>query len=46
MPPPPGEWQSQTSLQIGPMIQFVTPLVKTHDEVQQPDHGIQVHQAG
>ncbi len=45
-PPPPGEWQSQTSLQIGPIIQFVTSLVKTYDEVQQPDHGIEVHQAG
>jgi arylsulfatase A-like enzyme len=45
-PPPPGEWQSQTSPQIGPVIEFVTSLVKTHDKVQQPDHGIEVHQAG
>ena len=44
-PPPPGEWQAQTHLQIGPIIQFVTSLVQTHDEVQQPDHGIE-HQSG
>jgi len=25
------------------MTQFVTSLVKTHDEVQQPPHGIEHH---
>ena len=44
-PPTAGEWQAQTHLQIGPIIQFGTSLVKTHDDVQQPDHGV-VHQAG
>ena len=44
-PPPPGEWQPQTSLQIGPITQFVTSLVKPHDEPQQPHHGIE-HQSG
>jgi arylsulfatase A-like enzyme len=44
-PPAQGEWQSQTNLQIGPITQYVTSLVQTHDEVQQPHHGIE-HQAG
>ena len=42
-PPPPGEFQPQTHLQIGPITQFVTSLVKTHEEVQQPPHGIEHH---
>jgi arylsulfatase len=44
-PPAPGEWQSQTNIQIGPITQYVTSLVQTHDDVQQPPHGIE-HQAG
>ena len=44
-PPPPGEWQPQTHLQLGPITQFVTSLVKTHDEPQQPHPGIE-HQSG
>jgi arylsulfatase len=44
-PPPPGEWQAQSTLQIGPITQYVTALMKSHDEVPQPDHGIE-HQSG
>jgi arylsulfatase len=44
-PPPTGEWQSQTSLQIGPITQFVTTLVQQHDEAVAPHHGIE-HQSG
>jgi arylsulfatase len=44
-PPPPGEWSSQTNLQIGPITQYVTSLVQSHDEVQQPHHGLE-HASG
>ena len=44
-PPAAGEWQAQTHLQIGPIIQFATSLVQIHAEAQQPPHGV-VHQAG
>lgn len=44
-PPKPGEWQPQTSLQIGPIAQFVATLVQTHDQPQPPHHGIE-HEAG
>ena len=44
-PPKPGTYWPQTHLQIGPIIQFVTTLVRTHDELPDPDHGIE-HQSG
>jgi arylsulfatase len=44
-PPAPGELQAQTRLQIGPITQYVTELVRTHDEMPQPSHGIE-HQTG
>jgi arylsulfatase len=44
-PPAPGEWQPQTHIQLGPITQFVTSLVKAHDEMPQVHAGIQ-HQAG
>ncbi len=43
IPPAPGEWQAQATLQLGPITQYVTTLVKNHDEVQQPDHGLEHH---
>jgi len=44
-PPPPGQWQPQTILQLGPITQYVTALVKPEDLVPQPPHGIE-HQTG
>ena len=44
-PPEPGEMRAETQIQLGPIIQFVTALVKTHDELPDPHHGIE-HQAG
>jgi arylsulfatase len=45
VPPKAGEWQAQTTLQLGPIMQFVTSLVQTHDEVPPVDAGMQ-HKAG
>jgi len=42
-PPAPGEWQPQTHINLGPITQFVTSLVKTHDEPQQPPSGMEHH---
>lgn len=44
-PPAAGEWESQTSLQIGPITQYLTTLVQTHEDVQAPHHGLE-HQSG
>jgi arylsulfatase len=44
-PPPPGQWQPQSVLQLGPITQYVTALVKPEDLVPQPPHGIE-HQTG
>ena len=44
-PPKPGELLPQTHLQIGPIMQYVTTLVRSHDEPPDPGHGIE-HQAG
>ena len=44
-PPAPGEWRPETHIQLGPITQFNTVLVKSHDEPQQPDHGLE-HQSG
>jgi arylsulfatase A-like enzyme len=46
-PPAAGAWQSQTTLQIGPITQYVTTLVQPTEGAQppQPHHGI-VHSAG
>ena len=45
VPPKPGELLPQTHLQIGPIMQYVTTLVRSHDELPDPGHGIE-HQAG
>ena len=42
-PPAPGEWQPQTHINLGPITQFVTSLVKSHDEPQQPPSGMEHH---
>ena len=44
-PPQPGELQPQEHLQIGAITQYITSLTRTHDELPQPDHGIQ-HASG
>jgi len=45
LPPKPGEMRPEEHLQIGVITQYVTSLVKTHDELPEPNHGIG-HQAG
>ena len=45
VPPEPGEVVAQTHLQIGAIMQYVTTLVRSHDEPPDPDHGI-AHQSG
>ena len=44
-PPKPGTFSAESHLQIGPIIQYATSLVQEHDELPDPDHGIE-HQAG
>ncbi|HEY6428987.1 MAG TPA: sulfatase-like hydrolase/transferase, partial [Acidimicrobiales bacterium] len=44
-PPKPGDWQAQSNLQIGPITEYVTSLMRTHDEVPHIHGGIE-HQAG
>ena len=39
-PAQPGELRPEEHLQIGPITQHVTSLVRTHDEAPQPHHGI------
>ena len=39
-PPKPGELRPEEHLQLGVITQFVTTLVKAHQEVPQPDHGM------
>ena len=45
VPPSPGELRPETHLQIGPIMQYVTTLVRSHDELPEPGHGIE-HQSG
>jgi len=45
VPPKPGDFRPEVHLQIGPITQFVTTLVRSHDVLPDPDHGIS-HQAG
>ncbi|SIN75162.1 sulfatase-like hydrolase/transferase [Agromyces cerinus] len=45
LPPKPGELVPQTHLQIGPIMQYITTLVRTHDELPDPSHGME-HQSG
>ena len=45
LPPGPGELRPQTHLQIGPIMQYITTLVRSHDELPDPGHGIE-HQSG
>lgn len=44
-PPSPDELRVEEHLQIGPITQFVSSLVRTHPEPQTPPHGI-AHQSG
>lgn len=44
-PPEPGDLRAEEHLQIGPVTQYVTLLVKSHDELPQPHHGLE-HAAG
>jgi arylsulfatase len=44
-PPAPGDWEAQTSLQIGPITQYATAFIRTHDELPPPHHGLE-HQSG
>jgi hypothetical protein len=44
-PPKPGELRPEIHLQIGPIMQYVTELVKAQDGEVEPDHGIQ-HASG
>jgi arylsulfatase len=43
--PQPGELRSEEHLQIGPITQYVTSLVRTHDKLPDPHHGLE-HQTG
>jgi arylsulfatase A-like enzyme len=40
VPPKPGELRAEEHVQIGPIIQYVTSLVKTSDGAMEPDHGL------
>jgi hypothetical protein len=44
-PPKPGELRPEEHLQIGAVTQYVTSLVKSHDDLPEPHHGIG-HTAG
>jgi arylsulfatase len=44
-PPAPGDLRPEEHLQIGAITQYVTSLVKTHDELPDPHHGVG-HTAG
>ena len=39
-PPKPGELRVEEHVQIGPITQYVTSLVRTHDEPPEPEHGL------
>jgi arylsulfatase len=40
-PPMPGELRAEEQLQVGPITQFVTALVRPHGEPPDPHHGIE-----
>jgi hypothetical protein len=44
-PPKPGDLRPEEHIQLGVITQFVTTLVKSHDELPDPPHGIG-HQSG
>jgi arylsulfatase len=39
-PPEAGDLQPEEHLQIGPITQYVTSLVRSHDELPEPHHGV------
>ena len=41
VPPKPGELRPQTHIQIGVITQYVTTLVREHDELPDPHHGFE-----
>ena len=44
-PPGPGELRPEEQLQVGPITQYITSLVRSHDEPPEPHHGVG-HTAG
>jgi arylsulfatase len=44
-PPEPGEFRPESHLQLGPIIQYVTSLAQSHDQLPDPHVGIE-HQSG
>jgi arylsulfatase len=40
-PPGPGELRAEEHLQIGPITQYATSLVRTHDTLPDPHHGLE-----
>jgi hypothetical protein len=38
--PQPGELRPEEHLQVGPITQYITSLVKSHDELPEPHHGL------
>ena len=44
-PPEPGEYRPESHLQLGPIVQYVTTMAQTHDELPAPHVGIE-HQTG
>jgi arylsulfatase len=45
-PPEPGEYRVEEHINIGPITQFVTSLVKPHEGPHQPESGIEHHTGG
>ena len=45
LPPKPGELRPEEHLQIGVITQYVTSLTRTHEELPQPNHGLE-HASG
>ena len=46
-PPKPGQLRVEEHIQLGPITQFVSALVRSHDEVPHPHTGLDVpHQTG
>ena len=41
-PPKPGELRPEEHVQLGPIVQFVTSLVRAQEEAAEPHHGISV----
>ena len=44
-PPEPGDFRPESHLQLGAIVQYITTLAQSHDELPDPHHGIE-HQTG